>query len=370
MSLGRRLRILYVAYPMLAVSENSCGGAEQMLWALEGEIARRGHHTAVAACDGSRISGTLLATGAAPREQDRFEQREAEHTARILAYLGRVQQSSQRYDVVHDESGWFWRHASEVDAPVLATLHLPRSFHPAGAFDQLPPNLLFNCVSDTQLRTFAELPRLVGVVRNGIRLELFPPTRARREDYLLWMGRICPEKGAHVAIEVARRAGLPLAIAGDVYPFSYHQAYFECEIRPHLSERMPIVRYAGPPGFEEKLDLLRRARALLLPSLVDETSSLVAMEAMACGTPVVAFRRGAIPEIVRDGVTGLLVNTVEEMVRAVGGVGEINPLTCRTHIEANFSASCMAAEYERLYEDVIRRSVAAAEGGCRLATLG
>lgn len=352
MSLGRPLRILYVAYPMLAVSVESCGGAEQMLWALEAEIARRGHHTVVAACEESRVTGELFATGTAPREPDQFEQREAEHAARILAHLARVQQSPQRLDLVHDESGWFWRHAAETGAPMLATLHLPRGFYPAGAFDRLPPNLFFNCVSATQLRTFAGLPRMLGAVRNGIRLELFPRAQIGRENYLLWMGRICEEKGTHVAMEVARRAGLPLVIAGDVYPFSYHRAYFEREIRLHLTQRS--VRHVGPPGFEEKLDLLRRARALLLPSLVDETSSLVAMEAMACGTPVVAFRRGAIPEIVDDGVTGFLVDSAEDMARAVERVGEINPLACRARVEENFTASRMAAEYEGLYDRIVR----------------
>ena len=348
MSFERPLRILYVAYPMLPVSVESCGGAEQMLWTLEAEIARRGHRTMVAACEGSQVTGELFATGAAPREPDQYERREAEHAAMILAYLTRVQPSPQRFDLVHDESGWFWRHASESGTPMLATLHLPREFYPA--FDRLPRNLSFNCVSDSQLRTFADLPGVLGVVRNGIRLKLFPETEVHRETYLLWMGRICEEKGTHVAIEVARRAKMPLVIAGDVYPFSYHRAYFERAIRPHLTQGW--VRYAGRPRFEEKLDLLRRARALLLTSLVDETSSLVAMEAMACGTPVVAFRRGAIPEIVRDGITGFLVNSSEEMARALQGTGEINSRVCRTHVEQNFSASRMAAEYERLYQTI------------------
>ena len=350
MSLERPLRILYVAYPMLPVSAESCGGAEQMLWTLETEMARRGHQTVVAGCEGSRVAGELWATGAAPREPDQFEQREAEHASRILTYLARVQQSPQRFNLIHDESGWFWRHAADTGAPMLATLHLPREFYPAGAFDRPPPDLFFNCVSGAQLRTFADLPRMLGVARNGIRLELFPRAQVGRENYLLWLGRICEEKGTHIAIEVARRAELPLVIAGDVYPFSYHRAYFEREIRPQLAPGS--VCYVGPLKFEEKLELLRRARALLLTSLADETSSLVAMEAMACGTPVLAFRRGAIPEIVRDGVTGFLVDSAEEMARAVKRVSEINPFACRRRVEEEFSASRMTAEYERLYQAI------------------
>jgi glycosyltransferase involved in cell wall biosynthesis len=349
------LRILYIAYPMLAVTQTSCGGAEQVLWTLEAEMARRGHQTVVAACQGSQISGKLFVTGAPPRQPDRLEERNAEHTARILAMLDRIQRSDARFDLVHDQSGSFWRHARAVDAPVLATLHLPRSFYPDGSFAHPPENLFFNFVSESQRREFLPSPRVCAVVRNGIRLQEFPPPPARRGNYLLWLGRICEEKGAHIAIEVARLTGHKLVIAGDVYPFSYHQAYFDREISPHLEEHSPIVCYVRRPDMARKLDLLRHAKALLLPSLVNETSSLVAMEAMACGTPVLAFRRGAIPEVVADGVTGFLVNTVVEMAGAVGRVEQLDPWSCRAHVENNFSAPRMAEDYERLYLELVRR---------------
>jgi len=355
------MRILYVAYPMVTVSEDSCGGAEQMLCTLESEIARRGYRTIVAACEGSRVTGELLPTGAVPECPDRYEARNAQHVAMILRYIGSVQASGRRIDLIHDKSGSFWRHAAQVDAPVLATLHLPRSFYDSNAFDQLPRNVFFNCVSESQARQFGDIAQMLGVVRNGIRVEAFPLLLNARDPYLLWIGRICEEKGTHIAIEVARQAGMRLVIAGDVYPFSYHQAYFEREVRPHLQGRHPSVCYVGKPTFAEKTMLIARAQAVLLPSLVDETSSLVSMEAMACGTPVIAFRRGAIPEVVRDGVTGLIVDSVEQMAEAVGRSGEISLQACREHVAANFTSWRMAAEYERLYAEVLQLDSHASE---------
>ncbi len=147
------------------------------------------------------------------------------------------------------------------------------------------------------------------MVQNGIALERFPFC-SEKQNYLLWLGRICEEKAPHLAIAAAKQAGTPLILAGQVYPFSYHQQYFEREIRPWLGAD---VEFVDSPVFQRKVDLLRNARALLLTSTAEETSSLVAMEAMACGTPVIAARRGAFPEIVAHGETGFVVDDVNAM---------------------------------------------------------
>jgi len=168
--------------------------------------------------------------------------------------------------------------------------------------------------------------------------------------YLLWMGRICPEKGTHIAIEVARRAASPLVIAGQVYPFSWHQQYFESRIKPFLGRN---VEFCERPSFAMKTKLLQHARALLAPSLIDETSSLVAMEAAACGTPVVAFRRAALPEMVEHGVTGFLADNAEGLRAALLRLNTISPDVCRGHAEARFSAARMADEYDSVYRAVL-----------------
>jgi glycosyltransferase involved in cell wall biosynthesis len=346
------LRVLFTAYPLLPVSEESCGGAEQVLTSLEAELARRGHQTVVAACGGSRVTGALLPTGTAPSEWDRLEEREAEHTRRMLGYLTASESSADNLSVLHDHSGGFWRHASAARVPVLATLHLPRGFYREEWLRDCGANVFFNCVSDSQRRSFADIPRVIGTVRNGIDLSRFP-FRERKQDYLLWMGRLCEEKGAHIAIRLARAVGMKLVIAGGIYPFSYHHRYFDREIKPHIGAGMDGVVFVDTPGRNEKLELLSGARALLVSSLVDETSSLVAMEAMACGTPVVAFRRGALPEVVLDGLAGLLATNEAGMAEATRQVDCIDPRKCREHAEANFSAERMADEYLALYRELL-----------------
>jgi glycosyltransferase involved in cell wall biosynthesis len=344
-------RVLYIAYPLLPVTRESAGGAEQILAALEREVATRGYDTAVAACAGSQVAGRLIVTGSAPREIDAYEEREAEHSRYILEHVARWDRPGLRYDLVHDMSGSFWRHAGVLNVPVLATLHLPRSFYREEWFARLPSNLFFNGVSEAQVRTFADIPQIAQVVQNGIALEHLPLTR-KKGEYLLWLGRFCEEKGPHVAIDAARRTGMRLVLAGQIYPFSYHQQYFERCIRPCLESSPAQFTFVGTPAFAQKRELLRFARALLVPSLCEETSSLVAMEAMACGTPVIAFRRGSIAEIVRHGETGFLVDTPEEMAEAAREAGTINSFACRSRVEALFSHLRMADDYGRLYQKI------------------
>jgi glycosyltransferase involved in cell wall biosynthesis len=336
--------ILYLAYPLLPVTAESCGGAEQALHTLEAEMAARGYRTTVAACDGSRVAGELLAAGHAALADDHLAERQEALRETVLAAL-----RNRSFDLIHDHSGFFWQHARHVAAPVLATLHLPRRMYPRELFAEVAPNVFFNCVSQAQAREFRDLPNLAGVVENGIDLDRFPLTEGKGE-YLLWLGRVCVEKGAHLAIEAADRVGAPLVLAGLVYPFAYHRRYFAECVAPHIAAHR--VRWTEQPALPEKVELLRRARAVLIPSLVDETSSLVAMEAMACGTPAVAFRRGALAQLVRHGETGFLVETAEEMAAAVARVKEIDPAVCRRYAEARYSAERMADDYARLYGEL------------------
>jgi glycosyltransferase involved in cell wall biosynthesis len=343
-----KLRVLYIAYPLLPVSGESAGGAEQVLHAIEQEMSDRGHRTCVAAAAGTRISGELYVTGQPISAPDAYEQREREHHSRILELL---RNQSGDFDLIHDSNGGFWKVAHEVDLPVLSTLHLPPDLCPGELWGAAHwPNLFFNCVSSCQIASFNGLPNLISTVSNGIDLQRFSFSRVKG-DYLLWLGRICEEKGAHVAIEVARLSRRKLVLAGAIYPFTCHQQYFERKVLPHLDG--DHIRWVQAPNLQQRVELLQNACAVLIPSLADETSSMVAMEAMASGTPVLAFRRGALSEIIVHGHTGFLSSSAEEMAAQIDLLAEIDPQFCRRHIEASYSATRMVDDYENLYRQVM-----------------
>jgi glycosyltransferase involved in cell wall biosynthesis len=344
-----RLKVLYVAYPLLPLSEDIAGGAEQVLLTLASEVASRGNEVTIAAADDSIVPGRLLATGKASTRIDGFERRKAEHEAAILEHL-----ASHKYDLVHDMSGSFWQQAGSIDAPMLATLHLPPEYYPSNSLWHAPNDLTFNGVSCSQARRFAEVLGVQGleVVTNGVSVEKFSFTEMK-QDYLLWLGRICEEKAPHAACEIVQRMGMPLVLAGQVYPFSYHQQYFDRELKAYLGSSN--IQFVNPPTRAEKVELLGNARALLITSTAHETSSLVAMEAMACGTPVIAFRHGALPEVVRDSVTGFIADNPAGMCEAIEHIESIVPLVCREHVVRRFTAARMANDYLQLYQQLATR---------------
>ena len=351
------LRVLYIAYPLLPVSEHSAGGAEQVLWTLEREMHARGYKTTVAACSGSQVAGELFSTGDQAESVDQFQARSHQQAESVLRWLRGG--ADTQFDLVHDMSGWFWQNVTDIRLPVLATLHLPRSLYKEVRFSGVPANVVFNCVSQRQTLEFEDIAsRIVGVASNGIALDRFvtEPVRQEQREYLLWLGRICEEKGTHTALDVAHAAGKKLIIAGMVYPFLYHQKYFAREIIPRLKRGGRMAKYVEHPLFAEKVDLIRNATALLITSDISETSSIVAMESAACRTPVLALLRGALREVVADGITGILVQDANEMVAAMPQIDRISGEACRRHAEHNYSATKMADRYEQVYRQVLKRA--------------
>jgi glycosyltransferase involved in cell wall biosynthesis len=182
------------------------------------------------------------------------------------------------------------------------------------------------------------------VVPNPLRVQEWPFS-AEKEPFVLWMGRMSPDKGPHRAIDAARRAGVPIVLAGPVQPGQ--EEYFATEVEPHLDD--DAVRYVGEAGAEAKRDLYRRASGFLMPIRWPEPFGLVMVEAMACGTPVIAYPEGAAPELVRDGESGFVVDDEAGMAEAIGRLGEIDPHRCRAVTDERFGVDAVCQRYEAIY---------------------
>jgi len=341
------LTVLSVAFPLVAVGPDAVGGAEQVLSMLDAALVAQGHHSIVIACEGSTARGTLVTTPAPdgplsdPSTWARVHERQrtAIHDALLRWPV----------DLVHMHGMDFHRYLPGEGPPVLATMHLPPSWYPAEALAPSRPRTYLNCVSRSQWRACPPELAPPFVIPNGVPVDRFD-ARVRRRGYGAALGRICPEKGFHLALDAARQAGVPCLLAGHVFPHETHQRYWRTEIIPRLDRHR---RFIGAVGFRDKRRLLSGARCLLAPSLAPETSSLVAMEALACGTPVIAFAVGALAEIVEHGRTGFLVHDAQGMAAAITMTDTLDADVCRHAARERFSSDACVRAYLALYERLV-----------------
>ncbi len=350
------LNVLSVAYPLTPVGPNAVGGSEQILTILDRELTTRGHNSFVIAVEGSDVTGRLIptpkATGPLTDAMRRWGQQR---------HLAAIEQTMRKYpiDLVHMHSLDFHRYLPKARVPVLATLHLPPSWYPRDMFRLARPNTFFHCVSAAQRRSCVRSPLLLPTIPNGVDVRRFECDVPKR-NFAFSLGRICPEKGFHFALDAAKKARVEFVLAGEVFPYATHKRYFKEEIRPRLSARR---RFIGPVGLARKSRLLNEARCLLIPSTVAETSSLVAMEALASGTPVIAYPSGALVDIVENGRTGYLVSDEYEMAEAIKAARDLKPEICRAVAREQFSSERMVKRYLDTYHQLadlpVGRTVAA-----------
>jgi len=350
------VRIAQVAPLYESVPPLLYGGTERVVSYLTEELVRLGHEVTLFASGDSVTSARLIP---ACERALRLEDRCRDHLAHQVLMLEEVAKRAASFDVIHYHIDYFHYPLSRRQtAPQLTTLHgrldLPELAPLYLEFRDMP----VVSISDAQR---APLPHAAWLetVHHGLPRDLlrFSPEPGR---YLAFVGRTAPEKRLDRAIEIARAAGMELRVAAKVDPED--RAYFKTEIEPLLAE--PHVRFVGEIAEHEKSELLGGALALLFPIDWPEPFGLVMIEAMACGTPVIAFPHGSVPEVIEPGVTGLLVEDVAAAAAAVEQVRELDRATCRRVFEARFSAERMARDYLALYERMaaLRRHPAAQPG--------
>jgi glycosyltransferase involved in cell wall biosynthesis len=338
------LRVLTLTYPLAPLSAAACGGCEQIAYQL---VSGAGPGIELQRLP---AAGWLPAHMSLLSDEER-EARERAANERALAWL-----EEHPVDLIHVQGAPFFAVADRVSTPVLFTLHLARRLYPQGFLDCRPRHLHLQCVSETQRREYPDQP-ICAVVPNGVDLGRFQARQqpGQADAPLLFLGRICPEKAPHLAIRLARAVKRRLHLVGEPGPFPYHVEYYRKEIASQLDDQ---IRHFPPPALGGKLAFLRQAAAVVIPSQVEETSSLVAMEAAASGVPALGLSRGALPEVVAHGHTGFLADTWQNLAEYVSRLASIAPQACRAHAEANFDGARMVASYRSLYRRLTGRLAA------------
>ena len=359
----RPIRLFVTADPELPVPPSLYGGIERVIAQLADGMVARGHEVTLFAHPDSRTRADLVPY---PALRSRSRTDTARNAALIAReYLGRGPR------LIHSFSRLaYLTPLLTLPVPkVMSYQRLVTRSRAAWALRVSRGTLSFTGCSQHLIRPVSDLGSW-RVVYNSVPVHRYRFTPEVPADApLVFLGRIERIKGAHLAIDVARRTGRRLVLAGNVAP--EHRAYFDAEIAPHLDGR--AISYAGPVDDEAKSALLSEASALLMPVLWDEPFGIVMAEALACGTPVIGLARGAVPEVVEEGRTGFVCETVDEMAERVGRIGAIRRCECRQAAEVRFSSTALVDACERLYADRLARpdrrgTVAAAAGPRRRRT--
>lgn len=339
------MRIAQVAPLWESVPPKLYGGTERIVSYITEELVALGHDVTLFASGDSETAARLEAI--CPQAL-RLNTGIFNRDAPLMMLQERGLGASRGFDIIHSHLDFIgFPLARRNTIPVVTTLHgrqdLPELEPVFREFSEMP----LVSISDAQRKP---LPwaNWAATVHHGLPRTLYT-FHPQAQGYLAFLGRISPEKRPDQAIEIAKRSGLPLRIAAKVDPAD--QNYFEAEIEPLLNH--PLIEFIGEISDAEKDEFLGNARALVCPYDWPEPFGLVLIEALACGTPVLAYRRGSIPEIIDHGVTGFICETVSEMVDAVGQVSLIDRQRCRTAFDERFTADRMARDYVALYERLL-----------------
>jgi glycosyltransferase involved in cell wall biosynthesis len=345
---GRVLKIAILAPPWFAVPPSGYGGIEWIVSLLADALVDAGHDVTLFASGDSKTKAKLAAVyPEAPSRLIGRTQPELLHTLTCYA-------RSADFDVINDHTGMLGAVlGATVDTPVVHTVHGPLEGEPGRIYeliDRVAPHVGLISISMNQR---APNPNLnwVANCHNALDFSVYPfkPTRG---EYLLFLGRMSPDKGAHRAIAVAMQAGLPLKLAGKKQD-PKELTYFKELVEPHL---VGGIEYLGEVSHGKKVELLQNARATLFPIEWEEPFGLVMIESMACGTPVIATRWGAVPEVIEHGRSGIIVEDYRLIPLALEEADKLDPYDIRRYVEQEFSPERMVRDYVAAYETVIDRT--------------
>src|SRR5437763_3444543 len=344
------MRIAILSPVWFAVPPSGYGGIEWIVSLLADGLVDAGHDVTLFASGDSHTKAHLSFV---------FEQAPSEQIGKTMPDLRHALacfDQAAEFDVVNDHSGPLAvALGGLVETPVLHTVHGPLDGDPGLVYEglgQLARKVGLISISLNQRKPMPEL-NWAGNCPNALDLQLYP-AKVHRGDYLLFLGRMSPDKGPHRAIWVAKETGLPLKLAGKKQDLKEHR-YFREFVEPHLDDE---IEYLGEVTHGEKVELLQNARATLFPIEWEEPFGLVMIESMACGTPVIATRHGAVPEVIDDGVSGLVVDNYREMPAALERADALDPLDCRRYAEERYSPERMVEDYLRVYEAAAERATA------------
>ena len=338
-----------LAPPWIPVPPPGYGGIEFVLSLLCDALVARGHDVELFCAPGSSSRAKVRPLLERPHpesiERSVFE---ADHVACAFGEIDAAARAGNPFELVHDHCGYTaLAMADRLDVPLTHTVHGPFDDDTGPFYNRHGSKGTLVCISHSQASFAPAGANVGGVVHNPIDVASWP-VGYQKQEWLLWLGRIVPEKGPHRAIRVARKAGRPLVLAGNVQP--RYERFFAEEVLPHIDGEQ--VRYVGEVGGARKQRLFADAFAFLMPITWPEPFGMVMVEALAAGTPVLAFSHGAAPEIIEHGVNGFLVHDEDEMAAMVDKAGELDPARCRASAE-RFSPNRVAAGYESVYEQVL-----------------